>query len=168
VRQFSEAGRHGDSEAAGRREQPAQVDEGLTALVGRQSVHDVERDDAVERLRPSRQRADGVGEGAIGDVSAEQMDLLAWRAGRVDNEARVVATATQKPAPTLCCFGHKATAASTHLEDAFARLQVGQPKRGLSIRVLAGIGIVAAAHHMRKGGVDLGEGVDVDYGGGLG
>jgi hypothetical protein len=62
----------------------------------------VERDDAVERLRRSRQRADGFGEGAIGDVSAEQMDLLAWRAGRIDNEARVVATATQKPAPTLC------------------------------------------------------------------
>jgi hypothetical protein len=34
VRQFSEAGRHGDNEAAGRREQPAQVDEGLAALVG--------------------------------------------------------------------------------------------------------------------------------------
>jgi hypothetical protein len=143
----------------------------------------VERDDAVERLRRSRQRADGVGEGAVRDVGAEQMDLLAWRTVRVDSKALVVERPwdvrveealngvdrnTEASADSLLRFGHEAAAASTELEDAFARLQVGQLKRRLSIGALAGTGIVVVAHHVRKGGVDLSEGVEVDHGGSLG
>lgn len=178
-----EAGGHGDDETAGGREQTTQIDEGLTTLVGRQSVHDVERDDALECLRRSRQRADGVGKRAIGDVGAEQMDLLAWSTSGVDSEALVVERPqdvsveealngidgdTEASANALLRFGHEATAASAELEDAFAGLKLGQLKSGLSIGAITGISIVAAADHVRKGVVDLGEGVEVDHGDGLG
>jgi hypothetical protein len=37
----------------------------------------VERDNAVKRLRRSRQRADSVSKGAVRNIGAEQIDLLA-------------------------------------------------------------------------------------------
>jgi hypothetical protein len=78
-----------------------------------------------------------VGEGAVGNVGTEQMDLLAWRTGRVDREALVVERLwnvrveealdgidrnAEASADSLLCFGYEVAAASTELEDAFAGL----------------------------------------------
>jgi hypothetical protein len=131
----------------------------------------VERVDAVEGWRRSKQYTDGAGEGAAGDVSTKQSMVYSkafaverLRGIGVEEALDGIDRDTEADAHSLLCFGDDAAAASAELDNGFAGLQSGQLKSSFCIRTMAGINIGRAAHHVCKVVIGVGKRTRVYHG----
>jgi hypothetical protein len=173
-----EAGGHVKDKPASGAEQLTEVDEGLATLVSRHRGEDIESDDAVKLLRRARKCTDSSGKAVVGDVRVKEMNLLIHATSRVDSKALLVKSPqdvgaeealdsvdrnAEASSDLLLHTCDEATAASTKLENSFARLKVGQLECSLAIRTMNMASVFVAADHACKGVVDLGSRFEVDH-----